>query len=87
MNGPELSVDLSSGRIVIAFMTSEANDVHWALHDPASPGPFFSASAGTPTGEGNERYATAVTNAAADVLMVRTPYSWPSQLLGLLCPP
>jgi hypothetical protein len=72
MNGPELSFDAGTGRVVVAFMTSYANTVHWALHDPASatPGGYFSASAGSPTGEGDERYATAVTNGASDVLMV-----------------
>ena len=71
MNGPELSVDSVSGRVLVAYMTSTANDVHWALHDPANPAAFFSSTAGTPTAEVNERYATAVASTSGDVLMVR----------------
>ena len=70
MNGPELTVD-AAGRALIAMMSDDDNHVYWAVLDAAAPGgPTFAGPFPTPGHEANERYATAVANAAGDVLLV-----------------
>lgn len=69
MNGPTLTLD-PSGKVLLAFMTGDANHVYWAMHDPARQDVNFTGPFPTPAQTSSERYGTAVANGAGDVLLV-----------------
>lgn len=68
MNGPVFTLERSTGLVIYTFMSDDANHVHWTAYDPATG--RWTPPVGTPSGEGNERYATAVASPAGEVLMV-----------------
>ena len=76
MNGPQLSLTPSANKGAkgetqyVAFMTDSANNVSWTSRESSDPNSQFSSPVPTPRHESNERYPTAVGNAAGDVVMV-----------------
>ena len=67
MNGPELTLIGGGPAAVVAYMSSDANRVYWALYSGTA---FATGPVPTPLGDTNARYPTAVATAAGDYVLL-----------------